>query len=630
MSSSAIATPVVRLRSRDVPPVVEVERGAGVPDLFWLRVLGEWGAQGRQTDRAITVGQDRFLARLAWLPQACRRSGVGLDLDDRTRELIVRQRDESERLAAIREGVEPLEAAAVVERLRGSRFDPDVLRPFQVRDLGRLLTLQHGANFSVPGAGKTAVTYAVYEAERAAGRVNQLLVIAPLSAFEAWQTEAARWLDPPPDVRAGRVPEVRTEVLVSNYHRLALAYDELAAWAAAGATHVVLDEAHRMKRGRAGQWGSASLNLAQLAIRRDVLTGTPAPQHPRDLVALLDFCWPGHGRRLVPAAALARVPDPDVMPQLQDAVRPLFVRTTKRELGLPEPSFHLRLVALDGLQAEIYDALRTRVVDRFAATAADLTNFARMGRIVMYLLEAATNPALLPAGSAAADTPTFQHPALDIPPGSRLAELIADFGRYEPPRKFIELGQIVRDNAEAGRKTLVWSNFVRNLEQLALRVMPGLQPALIHGGIPHDDPDAPRSRVRELARFRRDTDCHVLLANPAALGEGVSLHDVCRDAVYVDRTFNAGQYLQSLDRIHRLGLGPDDEVVVTLLLSAGTIDEVVDARVREKATRLAAMLDDPELTTFALPDEEDYGLVVDTEEDLAQLFAHLRGDGTDG
>ena len=159
--------------------------------------------------------------------------------------------------------------------------------------------------------------------------------------------------------------------------------------------------------------------------------------------------------------------------------------------------------------------------------------------------------------------------------------------------------------------------------------MPGLEPALIHGGIPHDDPGAPRSRVRELARFRHDADCHVLLANPAALGEGVSLHDVCRDAIYVDRTFNAGQYLQSVDRIHRLGLNPGDEIRITLLLSAATIDEIVDARVREKAMRLAAILDDPDLTTFALPDEEEYGLVVDTAEDIAQLFAHLRGDRDD-
>ena len=83
------------------------------------------------------------------------------------------------------------------ERLAGTRFVHD-LRPFQLRDAGRLLALPNGANFSVPGAGKTAVTYAVYEAERSAGRVTKLLVVAPLSAFAAWQDEANACFDTPP------------------------------------------------------------------------------------------------------------------------------------------------------------------------------------------------------------------------------------------------------------------------------------------------------------------------------------------------------------------------------------------------------------------------------------------------
>ena len=35
--------------------------------------------------------------------------------------------------------------------------------------------------------------------------------------------------------------------------------------------------------------------------------------------------------------------------------------------------------------------------------------------------------------------------------------------------------------------------------------------------------------------------------------EGISLHKVCKRALYLDRTYNAAQYLQSRDRIHRIG-----------------------------------------------------------------------------
>ena len=117
----------------------------------------------------------------------------------------------------------------------------------------------------------------------------------------------------------------------------------------------------------------------------------------------------------------------------------------------------------------------------------------------------------------------------------------------------------------------------------------------------------------------------LLLANPAATAEGISLHEVCHDAIYVDRTFNAGQYLQSIDRIHRLGLAPGISTNVTFLLCDGTVDETVDARVRLKAERLAQMLNDPDLVTMALPDDEDYGEILDDVGDLQALFHHLAG-----
>jgi hypothetical protein len=120
----------------------------------------------------------------------------------------------------------------------------------------------------------------------------------------------------------------------------------------------------------------------------------------------------------------------------------------------------------------------------------------------------------------------------------------------------------------------------------------------------------------------------VLLANPAATSEGISLHDVCHDAVYLDRTFNAGQYLQSVDRIHRLGLPTGTATRITFLLSTGTVDDLVNSRVERKAERLGQMLDDHDIATMALPEDDDYGAPVDVadEEELVALFAHLRGE----
>ncbi len=350
---------------------------------------------------------------------------------------------------------------------------------------------------------------------------------------------------------------------------------------------------------------ASCLNLAFIAKRRDVLSGTPAPQGPGDLEALLEFLWPGQARRVLPADALSSNALPDTAQRVAEAIRPLFVRTTKQELGLRPPDYAVVEIPLRGVQAEIYKALIDQYAGQFDLSRRDRVTFAQMGAFVMYLLEAAANPALLTAGSSRYDPIEFRHPPMDVPQDSRLADLLVEYGQFETPLKFVEVGRIVEANASSGRKTLIWSSFVRNLETL-VRLLNRYRPAMIHGGVPSQvaQPAAPVSRERELDRFRSDPDCMVLLANPAATGEGVSLHETCHDAIYLDRTFNAGQYLQSVDRIHRLGLAPEQETRITLLLTQDTIDEVVNGRVREKAERLGEMLDDPSISTMALPDDK--------------------------
>jgi SNF2 family DNA or RNA helicase len=614
--------------------VVHVRREDGVDDTFWLLAQSEWGTEGARPGQALEVRLERFLAHLAWLPTACRTYRVGLRWDERTQGLARQHQLERQLLEQALRHPPAVPEDELREELAGSRSRRD-LRPFQIRDLSHLLALDHGANFSVPGAGKTAVQYALYETSRLRGRVAQLLVVAPLSAFDAWVEEARQWLSPAPLVHRfdGRPVPAAAEVVLINYQRLLSSYEQVASWVMRSSTHVVLDEAHRIKRGRQGEWGNACLDLAYLAARRDVLTGTPAPQRPADLAALLDFTWAGRGHLVLPAAAYAARPPDDIGHQVAEAIRPVFTRTTKSELDLPEVDLRPLPVPMEPLHAEIYAALRDRYSGRFRLSQRDRLTFAQMGEVVMYLLEAATNPGLLVAGSSDDDAIRFRHPPLPIPADSALAELVAAYAAYENPAKFVALARLVQENADQGRKTLVWSSFVRNLQALEPVLAPH-QPALIHGGVPSEltAPAAERTREQELDRFRHDPGCMVLLANPAALAEGISLHDACHDAIYVERTFNAGQYLQSLDRIHRLGLRRDDEPRVTFLLSPGTVDDVVDARVREKAERLGHMLDDPDIALMALPDEDDAGTPLGPAdpEDLAALFAHLGAKDGEG
>ncbi|WP_347057385.1 DEAD/DEAH box helicase [Blastococcus sp. HT6-30] len=482
------------------------------------------------------------------------------------------------------------------------------LTNFQQRDLANLLQLSHGANFSVPGAGKTRVSLAAFVARRRRGEVDRLLVVCPKSAFESWQFEAVECFPDAPLVvaRHGEEGVLGADVLLVNYERLPDARPALIQWLQARPAMLILDEAHRMKLGPAGAWGAACLALGPHATARLILSGTPAPNGSKDLENLFSFVWPGQGR-----AAVTRAIAGNDLRTASKMLRPLFVRTTKSELQLPPVTTTVRRLKLPPLHRDLYDALRGEMSGRWSGDPSDVE---ALGRVLMYLMMAATTPALLAAGASPHEPLPYRVPPLQPPANSTLGELMRDLPHYEMSPKYREVLAIVAENAAAGRKTLVWSTFVRNLKSLE-RLLDRFQPSIVHGG--SDD------RPEQLQRFREDSDCMVLLSNPATLGEGISLHHVCHDAVYVDRDFAAGRFLQSLDRIHRLGLSPDVMTTITVLVANETIDELVEQRLAAKVHFLGTVLDDDAVLALADLDEAPSASAGMDVADIRALLEHL-------
>ncbi|MGW1225215.1 DEAD/DEAH box helicase [Streptomyces sp. NPDC002530] len=485
------------------------------------------------------------------------------------------------------------------------------LTEFQRRDIARLLSLRHGANFSVPGAGKTRVGLAVYAAMRERGEVRRLLVVSPKSAYESWLSESEFCFKEPPHTTVmGKAPDLRAEIMVVNYERLDRSLAALAEWLRGAPSMIILDEAHRMKLGARGTYGSACMALGPLTRRRLILTGTPAPNGARDLENLLSFVWPGHGRRVVTQAVAG-----GDLAYASSVLRPLFTRTTKKELGLPPFETRIRRLQMPALHREVYDALAGRFTARAEASRDD---FDALGKAMLRLLMAATSPALLIEGESRHEPLTYQVPPLDVPEGESLYTLMGNLPAHELSPKYKEALNIVATNAALGRKTLVWTTFVRSITTME-RLFAAYQPAVVHGGTP--------DREEQIRRFREDPDCHVLLSNPATLGEGISLHHVCHDAVYVDRDFMAGRFLQSLDRIHRLGLAPDTQTRVTVLAVEGTIDEIVALRLEEKLAFMGRILDDPAVQQLADLEDEPSGAAGMDMADIRALLDHVHAVG---
>lgn len=546
-------------------------------------------ANGRMTDKlSAAVPLDSFLASIGSLGSWPQPEGVVWQDDFRRLvEDMLDTADAAERLLSHAPGEDVVEPDAVPALLEDDWTGP--ITPFQRRDIARLLSIGNGANFSVPGAGKTRVSLAVFSALRRRGAVSRMLVVSPKSAYAAWQEEARQCFRLALDVQVlDKVVPASADIVLVNYERLDRAVTTLSQWLTAVPSMLVLDEAHRMKLGGAGVYGAACMALGPLSRVRMILSGTPAPNGSKDLANLLSFVWPGHGRRVVTQAV-----DGGDLAHASRVLRPMYTRTTKVELGLPPVETRIRRLPMPPLHREIYDALKG---SRFSPrAAADKADFEALGKAVLRLLMAATSPALLVAGSTRHEPLHFRVPPLEVPDGDPLMLLLRRLPEYELSPKYQETLSIVSANAAAGRKTLVWTSFVRSITSLQAMLAP-FQPAAVHGGT--------LDREAELLRFREDRGCTVLISNPATLGEGISLHQVCHDAVYVDRDFQAGRYLQSLDRIHRLGLMPGTETRITVLAAEASVDDIVATRLAKKLDFMGRILDDPEVQQLGDPEEE--------------------------
>ncbi len=288
----------------------------------------------------------------------------------------------------------------IVAELRARGFTRRILKPFQLRDLERLLSLPHGANFSVPGAGKTTVTLALNVLTGDPG--THFFVVSPKSAFPAWREVVDLCMDPGASesnseeftVLDGRPNEV-DRLLRSGATRFLMSYDLMvrqadliAAYLARQPVHLVLDEAHRMKAGLASQRGAFLLNISTLPARRDILTGTPMPQGPGDLAAQLGFLWPGQGLDL----QISRGAAP------RDVLGQLYVRTTKHELGLPPARRHFRPIGMAPGQLALYGVVRHESLRQLSTAIRGRgrgeIDFLSARRSVMRLLQLSTNPTL--------------------------------------------------------------------------------------------------------------------------------------------------------------------------------------------------------------------------------------------
>jgi len=484
------------------------------------------------------------------------------------------------------------------------------LKEHQVKAALHLLSVKNGANFSVPGSGKTTVVLVTFQRLRLLEEVDSLFVVGPPSCFGPWLSEYEEVLGAKPtyEIFAGGDIEEREfkyqtskesacDIYLTTFQTLHNDWKSVKnLFRLHGIRfYFVVDEAHYIKQ-LGGAWAEAVLNVARYAKQKCILTGTPFPKSFTDAFNLFDVLWPEsppisnedrnkidyfyQKNKLSEAASI-----------LDEKVGPLFYRVRKKELNLAPQFFHDPIIIkMNEYERLVYDSItdqvRTLSQSDFAYNFELLMHLIR-GRM-MRVRQCTSYIKLL-------GTAISEYDENLIGTNISLSNIIRNYDELEIPAKLNQLLDIVHSLRDQNEKIVIWSHFIETLKLIKNTLEEKkYKVQLIYGATPTQNASVSNELTREgiIREFMKTGgNIDILIANPAACAESISLHKTCSYAIYYDLSYNCAQYLQSLDRIHRVGGSETKPAHYYFLQYENSIDSDILVNVQRKATNMYAIID---------------------------------------
>lgn len=512
------------------------------------------------------------------------------------------------------------------------------LYPLQLLSSFHMAFAQNSCNFAVPGAGKTSIVYGAYAYLKSLPKedskhVDKLLVIGPLSSFAPWENEYEECFGmKPSSFRMSGDPNISIEKKLEhlyspNSSELSLIFHggvdrfqtDIIDFLKRNKTMVVVDEAHRIKNPE-GVWGKSVTEISKEAISRVILTGTPVPNGYQDIFNLYKFIYPFkfkeilkfHYHNLEDMTTNSSL-DSNRVQELKENISPYFIRIKKEDLNLPPVEETYVQIEMEPYQREIYDFIESQYIEHFkedsSATVKDILNKAKLIR----LRQAATNPSLLsktlkdslenneltgefdPNAIFTTDTDEFIN-------DSEFFNKITNYSNLEVPRKFKTILHTLQNDIflENG-KVIIWTIFIQNAIELQEYLkLNDIKSKLLIGQVPQEE----REITIKAFNNPNNNDFKVIIANPFSVAESISLHKGCHNAIYLERDYNCSNFLQSKDRIHRVGLADDQITKYYYFVSTNSIDEVINSRLHLKIQRMEEIIND-EIPLFRQIDDND-------------------------
>lgn len=523
------------------------------------------------------------------------------------------------------------------------------LYPLQLLSAYHMAFSQNACNFSVPGAGKTSIVYGAYAylhnlPADDPKHINCLLIVGPLSSFGPWELEYEECFGHEANSKrlvGGGNKEDKQNYLISkypaeltlvSYASLLSLQKEMGFFLRNNKVMVVLDEAHKAKNSSGGVIAQAVLELSKYSNSRIVLTGTPAPNGYEDLYNMFKFIWPNKnvmGFEVNQLRDISATGDQARVDRLIDNISPYFIRIRKSDLNIPPATVHPPIyVQMGPHQQSIYNFIEKRYMDEFmkeggADTSSRFKAALAQARTIR-LMQAASDPAMLKAPLRDffedEELPIEEYQAID---DSDVLKSILEYESNEVPAKYVAVKRLLDDILADGGKAVVWATFIHTIHGLKDYLEnQGIHCQELYGATPIEresvDEDESILTREKIVKAFQQVNCpfKVVIANPFAVAESISLHKACHNAIYIERSFNAAHFVQSKDRIHRYGLKPGIVTNYYYILSKDTVDETIDTRLAEKERRMNEIMESRPIPLFNnisedLGDEDIKALIKD-------------------
>jgi SNF2 family DNA or RNA helicase len=398
--------------------------------------------------------------------------------------------------------------------------------------------------FDEQGTGKTLSTIAAFDMLRNKDTVGALLVIGQKTFLGNWASDFDKHLGgrykvllvQGSQLSKFRSLSIDSDVYLINYESLEPLITPLKSLAKERSAMLAVDESYFVKNPDAKR-SLAVRNLRTSCKKGFAICGTPAPNRPTDIIHQFDIADMGFTFMGYHPSGSDVTDREDIMNRIQE--RGVYLRNLKSEVlpGLPKKHFNILELDMHDKQLILYEKAKRELV--LFLRNLDNTSFLR--NLGTYFQKRAA--------------------LLQICVSPRMIDKTYD----ETPSKYSALDHIIDTTVvKESRKIVIWSVYTRTLDDIEQRYR--------HHGLVRIDGTVSSSQERtEMVRaFQNDPNVRIFIGNPGAAGAGITLH-AASECVYVSFSNQAAHYLQSLDRIHRIGqVAP--KVEYTFLVCRGTLE----------------------------------------------------------